>query len=662
MRSIADSPTTRYVENAYHEMADNPRAVRLGMATDGFSRVSFSRKSYSIWPVMFINYNIPPWLSTKKGHILLSLIIPGPKKPSNFDVYMGPVVDELKLLWTGVSAYDARLTCPEEQRRFTLNDICLWIIHDSPGLGIVSGLQVSGTRGCPTCGMNLESKYNKHLKTTIYMGHKRYLSQTSHMRGDCTTPKPPVTHFTDWYVLEYEIQQGVQQRAQSGLNRIPLLTELPYYDVTSPRISFVICLVMWTNCITVELVKSSTYTRKLGHIGGLMEQRVRDMLHGCLVSRRGIYSARESAKSVRLLAIACILLGAFQHADDKIWGKGMKTHDYHKLIHDILPLVIHGLGSEELWEAIYALSRLFRWVCAKEINMNEVSYMEEFSSETLCLLAQALPPSFFVGQTHWVLHLVREVGICGLVHNRWMYFVERYMRVLNEFIRQNVKMEGSIAEGYLVMEDMFYGSEFLSRLDPGAPLSSMADFENEKELGEVPYGASIRKKMDKTMLHQAHVFVLHNAEGMQSWLDRYSMDHPPNRRNRPTFLGYMGEMQKLSDQGQLPSDYPDINDDITNIIIGPYVHATFWSQCWTMGRHFWKQLVDVNITRMSDNGMSCSFIQNCQASSVDQQLIEGHLPYSGHIQQIVEVNFSITSCCFIALGTRCRWWVVVRQL
>ncbi|KAL3678077.1 hypothetical protein R1sor_021033 [Riccia sorocarpa] len=119
MRSIADSPAMRHAENAYHEMADNPRAVRLGMVTDGFSPVSFSRKSYSIWPVMFINYNIPPWLSTKKGHILLSLIIPGPKKPSNFDIYMGPVVDELKLLWNGVPAYDARLTCPEEQWRFT---------------------------------------------------------------------------------------------------------------------------------------------------------------------------------------------------------------------------------------------------------------------------------------------------------------------------------------------------------------------------------------------------------------------------------------------------------------------------------------------------------------------------------------------------------------
>ncbi|KAL3699449.1 hypothetical protein R1sor_017471 [Riccia sorocarpa] len=609
MRSIADSPAMRHTENAYHEMADNPRAVRLGMATDGFSPVSFSRKSYSIWPVMFINYNIPPWLSTKKGHILLSLIIPGPKKPSNFDVYMGPVVDELKLLWNGVPAYDVRPTCPEEQRRFTLNGICLRTIHDSPGLGIVSGLQVSGTRGCPTCGMNLESKYSKHMKTTIYMGHKRYLSQTSHMRGDCTTPKPPVTHFTDWYVLEYEIQQGVQQRAQSGLNRIPLLAELPYYD--SLLIQNLGDPMHEEGNITKNLLR-----HMFGHVDELHHRRACEEFNvhqeawpyprsdGTEGKRQApwVFSKQERdlfrqriSKIRTPTGYSSYIGGAFQHADDKIWGKGLKTHDYHKLIHDILPLVIHGLGSEELREAIYALSRFFRWVCAKEINMNEVSYMEEFSAETLCLLERALPPSFFVGQTHWVLHLVREVGICGPVHNRWMYFVERYMRVLKELIRQNAKMEGSIAAGYLVMEDMFYGSEFLSRLDPSAPLSSMADFENE-ELGEVPYGASIRKKMDKTMLHQAHIFVLHNAECMQSWLDRYSMDHPPKRRNRPTFLGYMGEMQKLSDQGQLPSDYPDIKDDVTNIIIGPYVHATFWSQCWTMGHHFRKQLVDVNIT------------------------------------------------------------------
>lgn len=98
MRSVADSPAMQHVETAFDTMRGNPRTARLGLATDGFSPVDFSHKSYSIWPVFFINYNIPPWLSTKKGHILLSLIIPGPKKPKDMDVYLQPVIDELELL------------------------------------------------------------------------------------------------------------------------------------------------------------------------------------------------------------------------------------------------------------------------------------------------------------------------------------------------------------------------------------------------------------------------------------------------------------------------------------------------------------------------------------------------------------------------------------
>ncbi|KAL3679210.1 hypothetical protein R1sor_022166 [Riccia sorocarpa] len=153
------------------------------------------------------------------------------------------------------------------------------------------------------------------------MGHKRYLSQTSHMRGDCTTPKPHVTHFTDWYVLEYEMQQGVQQHAQSGLNRRPLLAELSYYD--SLLIQNLGDPMHEEDNITKNLLR-----HMFGHVDELHHRRaceefnvhqeawpyrrsdgtkVRDRLHGCLVSRRGIYSARESAKSVRLLDIARIL-------------------------------------------------------------------------------------------------------------------------------------------------------------------------------------------------------------------------------------------------------------------------------------------------------------------------------------------------------------------
>ncbi|KAL3687949.1 hypothetical protein R1sor_014258 [Riccia sorocarpa] len=102
MRSIADSPTMRHMENAYHEMADNPRAVHLGMATNGFSPVSLSEVILYMGSNVYKLQHTSVVVNKKKDvHILLSLIIPGQKKPSNFDVNMGPVVDELKLLWTG---------------------------------------------------------------------------------------------------------------------------------------------------------------------------------------------------------------------------------------------------------------------------------------------------------------------------------------------------------------------------------------------------------------------------------------------------------------------------------------------------------------------------------------------------------------------------------
>jgi hypothetical protein len=55
-----------------------------------------------------VNYNIPPWLATKKGHIILSLLIPGKHKVNNMNVYLQPLLDELKALWEeGLPIIDA---------------------------------------------------------------------------------------------------------------------------------------------------------------------------------------------------------------------------------------------------------------------------------------------------------------------------------------------------------------------------------------------------------------------------------------------------------------------------------------------------------------------------------------------------------------------------
>ena len=80
-----------------------------------------------------MNYNLPPWLSMKKGFLLLSLIIPGPRKVKNLDTYLALVVDELKMLWDGVWAYDGRKTTGGIPRVFKLKGVCMWTMHDYPG-------------------------------------------------------------------------------------------------------------------------------------------------------------------------------------------------------------------------------------------------------------------------------------------------------------------------------------------------------------------------------------------------------------------------------------------------------------------------------------------------------------------------------------------------
>nr|GEX07497.1 hypothetical protein [Tanacetum cinerariifolium] len=45
-------------------------------------------------------YNLPPWLCMKESSFMLTLLIHGPKSPSkDIDVYLRPLIDDLKVLW-----------------------------------------------------------------------------------------------------------------------------------------------------------------------------------------------------------------------------------------------------------------------------------------------------------------------------------------------------------------------------------------------------------------------------------------------------------------------------------------------------------------------------------------------------------------------------------
>jgi len=85
-----------------------PRNVKLALAINGVNPFCEKINSWSSWPVLLFNYNLPPWLITKNFFVMLALIILGQEsiKLHNIDIYVAPLIEELQVLWRGVIAWD----------------------------------------------------------------------------------------------------------------------------------------------------------------------------------------------------------------------------------------------------------------------------------------------------------------------------------------------------------------------------------------------------------------------------------------------------------------------------------------------------------------------------------------------------------------------------
>jgi hypothetical protein len=78
VRHPCDSKAWKHFhDNIDTTFRDDPRNVHFAMAADGVNPFKQTRSSWSTWLVTLLNYNLPPWLCTKKFFILLALLIPG---------------------------------------------------------------------------------------------------------------------------------------------------------------------------------------------------------------------------------------------------------------------------------------------------------------------------------------------------------------------------------------------------------------------------------------------------------------------------------------------------------------------------------------------------------------------------------------------------------
>ncbi|KAL9679793.1 hypothetical protein QQ045_017662 [Rhodiola kirilowii] len=99
-----DGEAWKNFNKEFSEFAHEIRNVRIGLSTDGFNPFGVLGLSHSTWPIIVMPYNLPPWMCMKKEFNILAMLISGPKSPGKcLNVFMRPLIDELKMLWnTGV--------------------------------------------------------------------------------------------------------------------------------------------------------------------------------------------------------------------------------------------------------------------------------------------------------------------------------------------------------------------------------------------------------------------------------------------------------------------------------------------------------------------------------------------------------------------------------
>ncbi|XP_041011471.1 uncharacterized protein LOC121255261 [Juglans microcarpa x Juglans regia] len=494
MRHPADSRVWKEFDNKHGWFSQDPRNVRLGLASDGFNPFNNMSKPYSIWPVLLVPYNLPPWLCMKDPYTMLSLLIPGPKAPGNdIDVYLRPLVDELKELWEeGIQTYDAYTG-----QIFRLHATLLWTINDFPAYANLSGWSTKGKMACPACTVETDSLWLVYGRKHCYMGHRRWLALNHSWRrkknafnGSEEHQLQPTRVAKDALLEQLNVVSHVQfgkssvkrKRTPNQLNwtKKSIFFELPYWldlglrhNLDVMHIEKNICDNVLGTLLNIEgkTKDSANARRDLANLGLRKELHLQhngdriSMSLACymlnLHERRKFCAWLSEVKFPD--GFASNIARCVNVSDGKI--SGMKSHDCHIFMQALLPVVIGGFLRPDVRQALIELSGFFKELCSRTLNLAVLHRLQANIPIILCKLEMIFPPAFFDIMVHLAIHLPEEALLAGPVQYRWMYPFERYLGKFKRYVRNKARPEGSIAEAYIHLECLTFCSMYLHDIE-----------------------------------------------------------------------------------------------------------------------------------------------------------------------------------------------------
>ena len=118
----------------------------------------------------------------------------------------------------------------------------------------MSGLCTSGYLACPLCATDLDAYRATDLRKEVYLGGPLYLPMSHPFHDDPvlgveTRPIPHCRTPMDWWNTRQDIENEVVDKNATGMNRLSIWYELPYWKVCIRKNHF---FMIYLICVALE--------------------------------------------------------------------------------------------------------------------------------------------------------------------------------------------------------------------------------------------------------------------------------------------------------------------------------------------------------------------------------------------------------------------------
>ncbi|XP_074356782.1 uncharacterized protein LOC141696554 [Apium graveolens] len=401
LRHPVDSPQWKTFDDVHQDFGKEPRNLRLSLSTDEMNPHRLQSSSHSTWPVILIIYNLAPWLCMKRKYMMMSTLISGPIQPGNdIDVYLAPLIEDLKLLWEeGIEVEDRY-----RNDHFRLKAMLFGTISDFPTYSNLSGYSVKGYDTCPLCGDETDNVRLKNCKKCVYIGHRRWLDSNNRYRnmamafnGEVEKRGPPrirsgLEVFKEVENINIEFGKKFAKDVPSkGWKKRSIFFELPYWKDLYVR-----------HFIDLMHVQKNVFDSLIGTLLGvpgktkdglsarmdMMGMGIRSELAPIEVEGKKPYlppaahTLSRNEKKILLQTLHSVKVPKGYSSNIKnlvdlneLKLKGLKSHDCHVIMENLLPIALRPILPEKVRVTITKLCWFFKSMSSKVIDPRRLSYL-----------------------------------------------------------------------------------------------------------------------------------------------------------------------------------------------------------------------------------------------------------------------------------------------